>query len=389
MKRLKRPLVLLAVLVAFAVLVVVKTGLLATRYGPAHPPAGAAAGTAPAPGGTLVVARREIPVRRRAVGSVVPRSPVVVSAQVMAAVIEVRPRVGEEVEAGALLAVLDDRDLRARVSAAEAALVAARSQATEAEANTARARAERIRAAADRERMQRLVESGATTARDLDVAVAGDDSAAAAVAAAEAAALAAGSGVAVAEKELEAARVAESHARIVASRAGVISRRLAEPGEIVLPGGPIVEMHDPTELRLEAAVPEADAARLVRGDAVRVLVPAATLEIGAVIDEIVPAADPSTRSVLVKVALPATPGLREGVRGTLLYNAGVREAIGVPGSVLRRRGQVESVEVLLPGGRTVRRHVRTGDRLAGDLVEVLTGLAAGETILVPEKGDER
>lgn len=381
----KRRLLLLGFVgIVLAGLVVYETGMFRERFGPEHPPEGGTTETESAAGaGRMEVVSRPVALRRRAVGNVVPRSPLLVSARVMAAILEIDARVGQRVEVGATLAVLDDRDLAARVSAALALASAAEAKAKAAEAETARARSEKTRAASERERMERLVDRGAATARELEVAIAADDSASAGMEAAAATAVAATSAVEVAKHELEAARVASSHARIIAPRAGVVARRFAEPGEIVLPGGPIVELYDPSDLRLEAAVPEADAARLRVGGEVHVLVASADLDLIATIDEIVPAADPTTRSVLVKVALPPTETLREGVRGTLVYGAGAREVLAVPVAAVRRWGQVESVRVLLPSGDEIRRHVRTGEVFDDGYTEVLTGLAPGETIVVP------
>ncbi len=385
MRRRKKLLLFGFVVLVLAALVVHETGLLEERHGPDNPPRGGerAEGSATV-GPTVAVTRTSIALRRRAVGSVQARSPVAVAARVMAAVLEIGPRVGDHVEAGDLVALLDDRDLAARVSAAEAALAAARSRAKAAEAEASRARAESIRASSERERMQQLFEQEVATARQLEVAVAEDESARATVEATEAGAIAAGSGIQVAEKDLEAAVVGASHARIVAPSSGVVARRLVEPGEIVLPGRALIEVYDPSDLRIEVAVPEADASRLGRLQQVRVLVPSAGLDLIVGIDEIVPAADPTTRSVLVKTALPQIDELREGVRGTMVYAVGEREVLSAPLAAVQRRGQVESVRVLLSSGELVRRHVRTGEHLDEGRVEILSGLVEGEQVEIPE-----
>jgi multidrug efflux pump subunit AcrA (membrane-fusion protein) len=52
----------------------------------------------------------------------------------------------------------------------------------------------------------------------------------------------------------------------------------------------------------------------------------------------------------------------------------------VPASAVSRAGQLESVRVLVEGAPLVR-SVRTGKAI-GDQVEVLSGLRAGDTVLV-------
>ena len=388
MKNWRRWLLFLGVAVVMGALALHETGFLTEQVESGSPTDRVAVTRDTVPRATFEVVRRTVSERRRAVGSVVPRSPVFVSARVMAAVLQVVPAVGQPVQEGELIAVLDDRDLAAHVAAVEAGQLATAARAMAAAAETARARAEKARAAAERERQQRLLDRGAGTERELEVAVAADESASAGLEASLAGEGVAASAVTVAERELDAARVAASHARITAPLSGVVSRRLMEPGEIVLPGGPILELYDPRDLRLEAAVPEADVARLFPGSKVMVSIPSSSLEFEAVIDEIVPAADRDTRSVLVKVPLPSTATLRRGVQGTLVYGAGERDAVVVPAAAVRRRGQVESVRVLGPGGAVARRHVRTGEAVDDVHVEVLTGLAPGELVLLGEEGAE-
>jgi hypothetical protein len=67
--------------------------------------------------------------------------------------------------------------------------------------------------------------------------------------------------------------------------------------------------------------------------------------------------------------------------GRLLIPVGVEEHISVPADAIRRIGQLEYV-LLTDQGGAVRRYVRTGDTRHDGRIEVLSGLAAGEQVVM-------
>ncbi|MBI3990393.1 MAG: hypothetical protein HY347_12360 [candidate division NC10 bacterium] len=97
--------------------------------------------------------------------------------------------------------------------------------------------------------------------------------------------------------------------------------------------------------------------------------------------EIVPAADPVSRTFTAKIALPALPGLRSGLFGKALFVAGQRQGMVVPRQAVVERGQLVGVFVLEEGKIARLRLVKMG-KTFGDRVEILSGLAAGERIVV-------
>jgi RND family efflux transporter MFP subunit len=370
--------------VVLAGLVVQQTGMLRERFGPENPPPRSvqAAESQQAPGRTARVERVTLPVLGRAVGTIAARSPAAVSARVMASLTQVVPQVGERVQEGALVAVLDDRDLQARVDVANAGVVAAQAATAAAEAELARAHAENTRASSERDRVQRLFDRDAATARQLEAAVAGANAAAASVSAAEAAVASARAASEAAQRRHAEALVQLGFARVSAPRAGVVASRELEPGELAMPGHTIVTIYDPGDLRIEAAVPESEVAGLAVGDEVRVTVPGAGLDLRAKIEEIQPLADPSSRSVLVKAPLAAAPALRPGLFARMEYPLATREAAVVPAACVRHFGQVESVRVLREDGSVATRHVRTRGLEGEERVEVLSGLSVGEEVVL-------
>jgi multidrug efflux pump subunit AcrA (membrane-fusion protein) len=96
--------------------------------------------------------------------------------------------------------------------------------------------------------------------------------------------------------------------------------------------------------------------------------------------EIVPAADPSSHSFLVKIDLPSSSKTRAGMYGTAEFANGARQAILIPRSAVVARGSLNCVYVLDGQGIAQLRYLTLGAP-QGDLVEVLSGVSAGEKLV--------
>ncbi len=96
--------------------------------------------------------------------------------------------------------------------------------------------------------------------------------------------------------------------------------------------------------------------------------------------EVVPSVDAATRSFIVKIDLPALPGLQAGMFGRAAFAAGKSEALLIPQSAVLERGQIRSVYVV--EGDTARLRFVTLGEARDDQREVLSGLTAGEKIIV-------
>lgn len=169
------------------------------------------------------------------------------------------------------------------------------------------------------------------------------------------------------------------YTEIVAPFDGVITRKLADVGDLAMPGKPVLQMENPNALRLEADVPEALIENLKLGDSLAVRIAAVAGEIQGAVAEMSPAADPNSRTFLVKLDLPPAPGLRSGQFGRVAVPVGEVKAIRVPAAAVIQRGQMEMVFVVA-SGRAELRLVKTG-RHAGDEVEIVSGLNSGEQVV--------
>lgn len=181
----------------------------------------------------------------------------------------------------------------------------------------------------------------------------------------------------VAQAAVSEAETMLGYTKITAPFDGVITRKLADVGDLATPGKPLLEMEEPSALRFEAAVPEAIIARVEPGAKLRVSL--ASGEIEGTVAEIAPAGDPNSRTFLVKLDLPPTPGLRTGQFGRVGIPTSETKVLHVPGSAVIERGQMELVFVVA-GNRVELRLVKTGKRI-GDEIEVVSGIDAGEQVV--------
>ena len=136
---------------------------------------------------------------------------------------------------------------------------------------------------------------------------------------------------------------------------GVVTARRAEPGEVVQPGQPIIEVARRDGRDAVFDVPAALIASLPGDPVIRVSLtgdPAVTAE--GRVREVAPQADPVTRTFAVRVGLIDPPeALRLGstVTGTVLVDTG--PVIEVPASALTRIDGKPAVWIVDPATRTV------------------------------------
>jgi RND family efflux transporter MFP subunit len=262
----------------------------------------------------------------------------VIEAKVTGRVEQLPVVTGQRVETGDLLVQLNAQEVRARLDQA----VAVREQAE-----------------GDLQRFTALLRQEAVTRAEFDAVQARQRVAQAAVAEAE---------------------TMLSYTKVLAPFAGVVTRKLADVGDLALPGKPLLELEDPVRLRLEANVPEALLDKLHSGARLPVRIATVEKELAGTVSEIAPSTDPNSRTFLVKLDLPAAAGLRAGQFGRVLVPVGEVSALRVPASAVVQRGQLELVFVVVDA-RAQLRLVKTGKRL-GPETELVSGVQAGETVVV-------
>jgi RND family efflux transporter MFP subunit len=168
-----------------------------------------------------------------------------------------------------------------------------------------------------------------------------------------------------------------SYARIIAPFDGVVTRKLADVGDLATPGKTLIELEDPKLLQFEAAVPEAIVSKVALGAKLPVRVMSKESE--AVVSEIAPSGDPGSRTFLVKLDLPSAAELRAGQFGRVEIPISETNVLRTAASAVIQRGQMELVFVVT-GGHAQLRLVKTGKHF-GDEIELLSGVSAGEEVV--------
>jgi RND family efflux transporter MFP subunit len=318
---------------------------------------------------------------REAPGSIRAAQSSDLSSKALGNVKAIHVREGDRVRAGQLLLEIDAAELDAQVARARGASNEVDSAISGAEAGYAGARSQYELAKSTWERFRVLRERNSVSAQEFDEVEARYRGAEA-----EMTRAARGVEQARAKKQQVAAETTAANAmsafgRIRAPFAGVVARKYVDPGAQAAPGMPLLRIDADQSFRFEAAVEDALASSLQPGTRVRVRVGGAGQIVSGSVMEIVPAIDPATRTSLVKISLDPTPAIRAGMYGSALIPMGTRPAITVPTEAIERRGQLERVWIADADGKARLRLVRTGAVLE-DRTEVLSGLAAGERVIV-------
>ncbi|MFB3819550.1 MAG: efflux RND transporter periplasmic adaptor subunit [Candidatus Methylomirabilales bacterium] len=338
-----------------------------------------------------VAAVRAAPAGRPAVlnasGYVTPRRRATIAAKITGRVNEILAEEGMRVEAGQVLARLDDSDARARLRAAEAERTAIAAALAEHRVNLANA--ER-----DRRRWEELWKDGAVSEQGVDQARTAAESLKARIALAEEQVRAAEARIRVAEQDLE-------NTVIRAPFAGLVVSKDAQRGEMVSPisaGGGftrtgIATIVDMSSLEIEVDVNESSLARVRPGQPVLAALDAyPDWKIPGHVRTLIPTADRQKATVKVRVAFDRLdprilPDM--GVKVTFLGpeppagDASAARAI-VPRAAVRQEAG-GAVAFVVRDGRVARRALALG-QLRGSEQEVTAGLAEGEQVVV--KGHE-
>jgi RND family efflux transporter MFP subunit len=299
-----------------------------------------------------------VPITESAVGTIRAVHETTIGSKLLARVLEVNLRAGQQVQKGNVLIQLDDSDLRAKLQQAKAAESAAE--------------AVRSQAVADERRYGELVQTKAVSQQQYDNSLT-------ALKSAEADLLRAKAAVAEVEATL-------NWATIRSPIEGTVIDKKVDVGDMVRPGQTLVTLYDPKHMQLVASVRESLTHRLQIGQDIDVRVEGLNKQCQGTVSEIVPEAESASRSFQVKVTGPCPAGIYSGMFGRILIPLDEESVLVIPRAAVRNVGQLSLVDVV-ESGRPVRRTIRLGQSFDNN-VEVLSGLREGENVLVPDVSHE-
>ena len=335
--------------------------------------------TATYSGETIKIEATKQPDFYQAIGSVRSRNEVEIIPRIIARILEVKVRSGDQVKKGDILATLDAQDLSAVVSQSQEQINAASAGVSGAKEQENSAKAAKELAHIELKRAQALYSKKAISKRDLDLATTSFKQAEAGLQSAIQGKNAAIAKLAAARQARKQSQAGLSYASILSPIDGIVAERLVDPGDLGNPSSIMMKVFDPKSLLLEVAIRESLVAEVTIGAEVTYKVPALNKSFSGTVKEIVPAVDPQTRTFLAKICIEGSEGLMPGMFGTVSVPLKTqKEVILIPESSIIKTGQLESI-IEISSGKELRRQIRTIKATEG-LREVVSGLKAGQII---------
>lgn len=180
------------------------------------------------------------------------------------------------------------------------------------------------------------------------------------------------------------AKLRDTHA--IAPFDGVILKKYVEVGDTVQPGQSMLEVGRTDFLRIQAEIPARMIPLLKRGEFVPAKLDVADTMVKARVSQIYPVADPGRHTVTVKFDLPkgipGGPGMYVEVTIPDASANNKETVLVAPKRALVKRGSLPYVFVRSEQGDVNLRLVRLGREISKNQVIVLSGLKAGEQLLL-------
>ncbi|MDR0402617.1 MAG: efflux RND transporter periplasmic adaptor subunit [Treponema sp.] len=189
-------------------------------------------------------------------------------------------------------------------------------------------------------------------------------------------------------RELESARLALSELDLRSPASGIVGARYVEEGERVNRGDRLLTVIDAESLYALFALREAEALRLRKGMDAVVSVDGTGKSYAGKLDLVFPQADSQSFTFSVRVLIPAAreeggEGLKPGMFARAEVKAGPdRKVLTVEEDAISRRNNDEAAVFVIVNGRVSERKIRTGELFGDGRREVVSGLNAGELVVL-------
>jgi len=305
---------------------------------------------------------------------------------------------GSRVKAGQVMAILEIPELEAQLQEDLAEIKNASNQVTRAQHELARYQAQYKSVHLEYTRLNGVFESqpGIVAQQEVDDAQGKDLAASSQVDASQAALEAAQSQLGVAKAKLAHDQSLFDYSRITAPFSGIVTERFANLGTLVQAGTtsssaiPIVKLSEDDLFRLVIPVPESYVRFIRVGDPVDVHVPSLNRTFPGKVARFSEGVREDTRTMHTEVDVQnkgraLVPGIYADADLTLEHRDDVPT---IPLQALNHEGQKTTVFVVASNGQIEDRPVMLGIETATD-AEVVSGLSAGEAVVVSDRGGLR
>ena len=299
-------------------------------------------------------------------------------------VLSVKVDVGDAVKAGQLLAEMDPIDIEQRLISVDATVQRAKSVQAAAMAAEVDARARRELAASSMRRNQDLANRNFISSAALEAVVQTMASADAALEAARANVLAAQQDLNRASADRDALLKQQASIRLVATTAGIVSTREAEPGSTVVAGQSVVRLIDPHSLWIKLRVDQGRSGGLTPGLKARVSLRSQPQHVhAATVTRVEIVADSVTEERVAQLSfdqIPAGISVGEMVEATIQLPP-ARKALIAPAASIHLQGNDKGVW-LMKAGKPVFTPVKLGMSSLDGQIQILDGVNEGDDIVV-------
>ena len=309
-----------------------------------------------------------------AVGTLRAREANLLSPKVAGNVDAVLVDIGDRVEAGRVVVLLDRTGFELAVNQADAAYQSA-------EAAVAQAGSQFEQAQKEYRRATRLLSEKVIPQSRFDAAEAAYNAAREAMAAIK-------GKYSQSRVALETAREHLKNARIRSSITGVVVDRNVEVGQSVAPGVQVLRILDQTTMKVDVELPEKDFGRITFDDSAVVTMDAYQgQDFPGKVTVINPMVDQKARTFQVRIELPNPSGkLVDGMFVRVRLFTGRRTALAIPRDALHRLpGSGTFYVFVVQGDKVVKRTIKTG-KVGDQYAEVMEGLVEGERIVTSGDG---
>jgi len=346
---------------------------------------------------TAVVLMRAVHPPYEATGTVRSEKSIRVAPKVMGYIKSMKVKAGDSVKKGQILLTISSPEIDAKVKMAEANLkvaLQARKEVTahlhEAEAGFNAAKAGYHLAEVTYKRFKNLIHTDSVSRQEFDVVEAKYKAAKSGLTRAGEMVQVVHSKQAQVEARIKAAQSMVEEARSYLAYTtvrspinGKVVSKMIDTGNLVAPGTPILALADERVFRLYVSVEESLHDVIRAGDPVGIQFASGKV-LQSKVTRIVPDVDPKTRTFIVKVLIPTQAfGIQPGMFGRAIFRLPERKTLTVPARAILTKGQIEMVYVITPGHLCQMRLVKIGKHY-GDHVEILSGLEAGEKIILED-----
>jgi len=300
---------------------------------------------------------------------------------------------GSVVRRGQVIAQLEPNDYKLRVQQSEAALGQARARlglspdgtddrvSLEQTGTVRQAKAQLEEARLSRERAVRLVEQGIVAKADFDSADATFKVAQSRYQDALEEIRNRQALLAQRRSELALARQQLTDTTVHSPIDGIVQLKRASVGEFLAAGAPLVDIVRMNPLRLQAQVPERDAATVRFGQNVRVSVDGDTRIYVGQIKRLSPVIAQESRMLMVEADVQNDGNLRPGsfAKAEIVTN-NAKMAVTVPNNAIVTFAGIEKV-IVIQNGKALEKPITTGRR-SGEWTEILAGVNVGDQVIV-------